>query len=150
MCLNDLLGRPLVDLRVLSDSPMLDTADELPAQPGAYLLLMELDAPLALPIAAITPKILQPGWYVYAGNARGPGGMRARAQRHLRQNKICHWHVDHLTTVAKTLYVAGIPDGDECELIGKLLGRPKFETASDGFGSTDCRICQTHLLTVRT
>ncbi|MFL5280923.1 MAG: DUF123 domain-containing protein [Rhodopila sp.] len=30
---------------------------------------------------------LLPGRYLYAGSARGPGGMRARLDRHLRRNK---------------------------------------------------------------
>jgi len=60
------------------------------SRPGAYLLLMTIARPLSLRIRTLTPVVLPPGWYVYAGNARGRGGMRARVKRHLRRGKPPH------------------------------------------------------------
>ena len=45
--------------------------------------------------------MLAPGCYVYAGSARGPGGIRARVRRHLRPDKTPHWHIDQVTAYAK-------------------------------------------------
>ena len=56
----------------------------LPGGPGAYLLLLALGRPLALAIRGLPPAILPPGWYIYAGSARGPGGIRARLARRKR------------------------------------------------------------------
>ncbi len=53
--------------------------------PGAYLLPMTIAQPLSLRIRTLTPAVLPPGRYVYAGNARGRGGIRARVKPHLRR-----------------------------------------------------------------
>jgi Uri superfamily endonuclease len=39
--------------------------------------------------------------------------------------------------------------GHECALVQALLARPRFQAGVPGFGSTDCRVCPAHLLTVR-
>ncbi len=56
-------------------------------EPGAYLLLIDLAAPLALAIPRLGVATLAPGRYVYGGSAYGPGGLRARIGRHLRADK---------------------------------------------------------------
>jgi Uri superfamily endonuclease len=38
--------------------------------------------------------------------------------------------------------------GHECALEQALLARPRFRVIVSGFGSTDCRVCPTHLLAV--
>ena len=38
--------------------------------------------------------------------------------------------------------------GDECALVQALLAQPRFQADVPGFGSTDCRVCPAHLLTV--
>ena len=119
--------------------------DRLPPAPGAYALLMDLAAPLTLPRPACT---LQPGRYVYAGSARGPGGIRARVRRHLRPDKALRWHVDRLTGVAGVAGVVVIPDGRECDLVAALRERDGVEVPCRGFGSSDCRACPAHLLRV--
>lgn len=118
----------------------------LPAAPGAYLLLARLAVPLPLRIRTLPPVVLAAGRYVYAGNARGPGGIRARVGRHLRRGKRPHWHIDHLTEAAAWLRAIAVPGGDECALIGALLAAGGCEVALAGFGSTDCRACPGHLL----
>ena len=127
------------------------TADaaSLPAAPGAYLLLMTIAHPLSLRIRTLSPVVLPPGWYVYAGNARGRGGIRARVTRHLRRGKPAHWHVDRLTEAAAAILAMAFAGGHECGLVQALLARPRFHAPVAGFGSTDCRACPTHLLAVR-
>jgi Uri superfamily endonuclease len=127
------------------------TADaaSLPAAPGAYLLLMTIAHPLSLRIRTLSPVVLPPGWYVYAGNARGRGGIRARVMRHLRPGKSPHWHVDRLTEAAEAILAIAFAGGHECALVQALLARPRFQADVPGFGGTDCRVCPAHLLTVR-
>jgi Uri superfamily endonuclease len=120
----------------------------LPAAPGAYLLLIALAEPLELEIRSLGHATLAPGRYLYAGSARGPGGIRARVSRHFRKEKARHWHVDHLTAVAAELTAFPVPDGSECALVEAVLA-DGWRTALPGFGSSDCRRCAGHLLAPR-
>ncbi len=122
-----------------------DGVAALPAEPGAYLLLARLSEPLPLQIATLGTAVLPAGCYIYAGSARGPGGIRARVGRHLRQGKRLHWHIDRLTRTA-ACWAFAVPGGRECDLVQALLARPDYEVALAGFGSSDCNHCVSHLL----
>ena len=119
--------------------------EKLPPAPGAYALL------IALPRAICAPESLGglplgPGLYVYAGGARGPGGIRARVARHARRRKPRHWHVDRLTEVGRVVAAVAIPEGRECAIVETLRSRPGFQFPAPGFGASDCRACPAHLL----
>ncbi len=126
-------------------------ACSLPATTGSYLLLARLDAPLALS-GRFSGLELPAGWFVYAGSARGPGGLRARLGRHLRREKRPRWHIDQLTTRAEVLFALPFTDTPEapalteCALVGRLLESGAFSPPVPGFGSSDCRTCPAHLL----
>ncbi len=119
------------------------SAAEAPALPGAYLLLIALPAPLTLTLLHRPETTLPPGRYLYAGSARGPGGLRARLGRHMRPDKKLHWHIDRLTQAGTIEGAWAIPGGNECGLIIALASLP---IPLPGFGSTDCRHCASHLL----
>jgi len=124
--------------------------DAMPTLTGAYLLILNLKHAVKLdrPRAATDP--LQPGWYIYAGSARGPGGIRARLARHFRIDKPMHWHIDQLTGLKEVqMWASPVPEGDECEQVRQLTNSKHFRTACTGFGSTDCRQCEGHLLVWR-
>ncbi|MBT3330864.1 MAG: GIY-YIG nuclease family protein [Rhodospirillaceae bacterium] len=127
---------------------------DLPGSLGAYALLIQLPRSLTLPIPRLQSPTLAPGLYVYCGSARGPGGLAARVGRHLRAEKPIRWHVDHLTTggenAGRVLDVLCLPDGDECELVGQLGAMSGVAVPVPGFGSSDCRQCRSHLLSVPT
>jgi Uri superfamily endonuclease len=106
----------------------------LPAEPGAYVLLIRLE---------LAAAGLPPGRYLYCGSARGPGGLRARLGRHLRRGKSIRWHVDRLTEAGEALGAWVFPGGDECALVAALGHLP---VPIRGFGSSDCRRCAAHLL----
>lgn len=116
------------------------------AVPGAYLLAVRLDRPLALPVARLGRPILAPGLYLYAGSARGPGGTAARIARHRRRPKPAHWHIDHLTNAGRVLGAWAWPDGAECGIIRALAALGGVAAPVPGFGSSDCRVCPAHLL----
>ena len=116
---------------------------------GAYALLLRLDRPVEIRLRIANPISLSPGWFVYCGSAKGPGGLRARLRRHFRQDKALHWHIDRLTAIAARIAAAPVPGGGECALVAALLKSPRFEVAILGFGSSDCRQCGSHLLRYR-
>lgn len=117
----------------------------LPQSVGAYILLIHLRNSLILDLPRLTADSVSPGWYAYAGNAYGPGGLQARLARHERKTKRQHWHIDRLTVHAKPRAIP-IVDGNECTIVGALLASDRFHAPIPGFGSTDCRNCRSHLL----
>ena len=112
--------------------------------PGAYLLVLHLAVPVRFSRHGRTAPLS--GWLVYAGSARGSGGIRARLGRHFRRNKPVHWHVDELTNAADRMMALALPHGSECDTVDHLLRTGRFEPAFPGFGSSDCRRCPAHLL----
>ena len=121
-------------------------AEPISGEPGAYLLLIELAAPLAIEIPRLGAATLAPGRYAYGGSAYGPGGLKARIGRHLRRDKAPHWHVDRLTAAGRVIGVRPVPGGQECALLRDLLQVPGAVVPVPGFGSSDCRGCPAHLV----
>ncbi len=122
----------------------------LPAAPGAYALLIRLDAPLMIRAGRLGAVGLAAGCYVYTGSARGPGGLRARVGRHLRAaDRTPHWHIDALTAVAPVAEVWWVETGErlECAWATALLALPGTTVPARGFGASDCG-CVAHLLRV--
>ena len=132
------LLRPDVPRRVLR-------AEEAPACAGAYALVLDLAVPVECDLAGRSVRFA-PGTYIYAGSAYGPGGIRARLRRHFRRVKKTHWHVDWLTSRASALEALAVEAGSECAIIERLSASRAFSTVHEGFGSSDCSGCSTHLL----
>ncbi len=122
--------------------------DNLPPDPGAYVLIIDLDEPLALDMPRKSPATLTPGRYVYCGSAYGPGGMRARVARHCKRQKAVRWHIDRLTMAGRIIAVHGEPGGRECDLVDQVLATDGASIPAPDFGSTDCRRCPSHLVRV--
>lgn len=127
-----------MDRRVLNPAP--DT-------PGAYALILRLARDTRLDIRTLGRPLLPAGLYLYAGSARGPGGIRARVGRHLRQPKAAVWHVDRLTEVARVEQVIAFPGGRECAVADLALAHGA-RVPIPRFGASDCRTCEAHLLAV--
>jgi Uri superfamily endonuclease len=122
--------------------------EQLPKNPGAYVLFFNLRASLRLDIAALDYPLAARGRYAYCGSARGPGGLRARIARHLRADKALHWHIDRLSASADMSAVAYTIDGSECALLDRLLAGTGASVPIPGFGSSDCRHCSSHLVRI--
>ncbi len=125
--------------RLLPEAIPYDNAAPGAGAKGAYVLVATLDRPLAIARGRVA-GVLVPGRYVYAGSARGGGGIAARLNRHLRPQKNIHWHIDHLTAVARPAAFA-LPGGSECGIVARLCAPGRFRAALPGFGSSDCRRC---------
>ena len=119
---------------------------------GTYVLALWLDAPHRISIGRLGRFEFPSGWYLYVGSARGPGGLRARLQRHWRRSasgKRAHWHVDHLRehTVWGGAWARCSELRLECTWAEALCLRPDASMVVRGFGASDCR-CATHLVHV--
>ncbi|MEZ5840874.1 MAG: GIY-YIG nuclease family protein [Hyphomicrobiales bacterium] len=136
------LGQAFADLPAPAAS-----AERILPHPGAYVLAIDLGQPAAISLPR-QPEILLPaGWYLYCGSARGPGGLAARLGRHLAAEKKQRWHVDRLTVSARRRIALPFPgDMTECRLVAAIAAMPQFSQPAPGFGSSDCRICKSHLL----
>lgn len=119
------------------------SADAAPSAPGAYLLQIDLSEPVFVRIARKSCTELSAGRYFYCGSASGPGGLRSRLVRHMRQGKTVHWHIDQLTERGTVTGAWIVRNGRECDLVAILAPLPM---PIPGFGSSDCVRCRSHLL----
>ncbi len=68
----------------------------LPSLPDTYVLVLRFSERAEIVVGRLGVLEAQPGCYVYAGSALGPGGLAARVGRHLRREKTRRWHIDYL------------------------------------------------------
>lgn len=110
---------------------------------GAYLLILELGDPAHFQRARVAGS-LPPGSYVYAGSARGAGGIAARLGRHFRRDKTVHWHIDELTVMADLAALA-LPGGSECGIVRgcsiRVCSGQPFRGSEAATASNAKRIC---------
>ena len=108
---------------------------------GSYLLLVNLPEEQTITVGRRNTCYFPRGCYVYVGSALN--GLRARLNRHLRDDKKLHWHIDYLLQKASiTSIITCEAEGRiECALAQALSHR--FDSIP-GFGSSDCR-CRSHL-----
>lgn len=125
------------------DAPV--DADALPAEPGSYVVELELAADAALDVGRLGRIELPAGRVRYYGSARGPGGLRARLRRHLAGAARPHWHVDALTARFPVVRVA-LARATEHQLVAADLATERWRPIAPGFGASDCRGCPAHLL----
>lgn len=109
---------------------------------GSYCLIINQENDSEIEIGKRLRKInFDKGHYVYVGSAMN--SLEARLNRHLRDEKKIHWHVDYLlkqTEITDIIYNESTRK-IECELSQYL------STKTDGikdFGCSDCD-CESHL-----
>ncbi len=108
---------------------------------GSYVLLMELRRPQEMTIGKLGPIRFRKGFYYYVGSAMN--GLDARVDRHRRNEKRMHWHIDYLLREAEIKDVLRIESRKrlECIIAGRLS--EKLDSVR-GFGCSDCG-CRSHL-----
>jgi len=113
---------------------------------GAYLLGISIPNAYRVQIGKLGNFLLKTGYYIYCGNARGPGGLAARLTHHLRPSKSPHWHIDYFKTAGKITDIWTIVTDEslECALSQSFIDHG-FTTAIPRFGASDCR-CSGHLI----
>jgi len=114
---------------------------------GTYALICRLSHQADIVVGRLGRVQFAPGWYVYVGSARGPGGLAARVARHLREEKRTHWHIDYLLPQATVIEVWARRGTErlECPWARALAQADGASIVPRGFGSTDCR-CPGHLI----
>jgi Uri superfamily endonuclease len=120
-------------------------ANDLPRVGGAYALVIDLVEPLVVSLSGRAPHDLDAGRYLYAGSAKGPGGIRARVRHHLRVGKKVHWHVDRLTNAVGVAGIFAFAMGNQCLIASEVLTWAGTTVPVARFGSSDCRRCPAHL-----
>ncbi len=108
---------------------------------GSYVLIIELSEPAEIEVGALGRVDFAAGGYAYVGSAMG--GLEARIERHLRDDKRLHWHVDYLLERALVVQVLRLESTDrtECAIARELATR--LDAVPD-FGCSDCA-CASHL-----
>lgn len=119
----------------------------IPAQPGTYVLLLQATTPQPIQVGRLGSLLVQAGYYLYVGSALGPGGLAARINRHLRQDKKPHWHIDYLRAVTEVVDVRWQCDPlrRECAWAEQWQQVAGATIPLAGFGSSDCG-CESHLV----
>ena len=118
------------------------------ADPGAYLLFVDLPDARTIAVGALGPLAFAPGAYAYVGSARG--GLAARIARHARREKRRHWHIDYLLAEAAVAGAAVLRTKTraECPLARSLAEQPAIAGWVPRFGASDCN-CPSHLARLR-
>lgn len=119
---------------------------ELPAEEGAYVLEFANPDRQPIEVGALGEVVLPSGRLRYYGSAKGPGGLRARVRRHLRDDGKVHWHVDYLAEALEVRRVGYTTAFGECELVAMDEGSGEWSVVVEGFGASDCETCEAHLL----
>jgi len=116
-------------------------------QAGTYILVLSVNRETEISIGQLGTFAFPNGHYLYIGSARGPGGLKARLARHLRESKQPRWHIDYLLQEARVVEIwkASSPEKLECLWAQALLTMPNATILVSGFGSSDCG-CPTHLI----
>lgn len=122
---------------------------QLPLVGGVYALWLQLEKPVKVEVGRAGIQEFLPGEYIYAGSARGKGGIAARLQHHLRQTHHPTWHLDYLRPHCQVIaaWCWTNHDASECLLAQNLARLPGAFIPFIGFGSRDCTHgCRSHLI----
>lgn len=123
------------------------TDDAGKADPGTYVLIVDLAEPTSIEFGAVGAMELDAGRYAYVGSAFGPGGL-SRVDRHRElaegHRDTRHWHIDYLlghdaASIVRVLAVAGVDR--ECA-VATALGTSGHVLP---LGASDCD-CRGHLV----
>ena len=112
---------------------------------GSYVLVVPMTGRKTLRIGKLGTFEFPRGYYLYFGSALA--GLEGRVRRHLRREKVSHWHIDYLTAaarVSKVWWAVG-DRRQECSWAGAGLEQGDATIPAPGFGSSDCG-CVTHLV----
>jgi sugar fermentation stimulation protein A len=118
---------------------------------GAYQIYIEIKADCSIKIGSLGTVDFKKGIYVYTGSAMR--NLAQRVDRHRRKEKKLRWHIDYLldndnTEIIKTdVFSSG--ERQECLLNQSILRSRPGAQPVPGFGSSDCRQCEGHLIYIQ-
>jgi Uri superfamily endonuclease len=133
---------------------MINKENILDIQPisGTYLLILEAKKRQEIKIGSFGKMIVEKGFYIYVGSAFGVGGLHSRIKRQLQPPRKKHWHIDYLrsATDLKEAWFSYDQQRRECEWAISLSKLNDFSQPIQGFGSSDCKTCFSHLFYCKT
>lgn len=108
---------------------------------GTYVLLIRVPRETKVKIGSLGRIRFKKEAYAYVGSALK--NMKSRIERHLKDEKNFHWHIDYFLTKAdiEEIIYGEKAEKKECEIAETLAD--KFPSIKD-FGSSDCE-CKSHL-----
>lgn len=107
---------------------------------GSYVLIIRNKKDQYIQIGKLGKIFFKNGYYAYVGSALN--SLEGRINRHLRENKKFHWHIDYLlseTEIVDVFYKES-KIKEECEIAKNFSELESIK----GFGCSDCK-CKSHL-----
>lgn len=119
---------------------------------GTYLLILEAKKRQEIKVGSLGKIVLEKGFYLYVGSAFGAGGLQSRLKRQLQPPHKKHWHIDYLRSATDLCEAWFSYDQQrrECEWAVSLSTLKDFSQPIQGFGSSDCKTCFSHLFYCKT
>ncbi len=119
-----------------------------PNDKGSYCLIFQLKEAKKITVGKFGTFLFHSGYYYYFGSAKGSGGLQARINRHVSNEKNKFWHIDFLRPHMIILAVVFTIEIDkECEWSQTIEEKFDLCVPVKGFGSSDCQSsCKAHLL----
>lgn len=120
--------------------------DGIRSLPGTYALILYGRVTRKVDVGKLGFLNLIPGYYIYVGSAFGPGGLRARINRHVGVSKKKHWHLDYIKMFTQPLEIwySYDPMIREHQWAETIERGGNTRVLMKGFGSSDCS-CAAHL-----
>ncbi len=116
---------------------------------GIYILEIFSPQNFFIQTKKIKHTELQKGFYYYVGSAQK--NLIQRLKRHLRKEKIIHWHIDTITSlnfcsIRKIYLFINYKKDFECKIVNDLRKELSLSFPLLNFGNSDCSNCKSHLL----
>jgi sugar fermentation stimulation protein A len=115
---------------------------------GSYQIILEVRKDTDISIGALGIITFIKGYYVYTGSAMK--NLSQRVERHRQKHKKIRWHIDFLldNDNVEILDIKIFPSEikEECERNQKLLNMKDSKIIAKRFGSSDCKVCPSHLV----
>lgn len=113
------------------------------------MLEIMAEKPFRVSSPAFRSLMFPEGYYYYSGSAQK--NLIKRIERHLRKDKIIHWHIDYLTSsdncrITRIMLFPNADRDNECLTVNLLIEKYGLTIPAPGFGSSDCSSCISHLL----
>ncbi len=107
-----------------------------------YILILKLNKNLSIEIGKLGNIYFKRGFYIYIGSSKR--NIEKRVERHIKNKKKVHWHIDYLTlnknfSIKEIYFIDNIK---ECKVAEFFIKENVMYIKN--FGSSDCN-CKSHL-----
>ncbi|MFW6311609.1 MAG: GIY-YIG nuclease family protein [Nanoarchaeota archaeon] len=113
---------------------------------GTYILVIEIDKPIAVNVGSLGKIEFRENNYCYIGS--GMNSLDKRIERHLTDKKKTHWHIDYLlknkNANITNVYYRDNNKKEECKVARRIS---KNNKPVRNFGCSDCK-CESHLFKI--